>query len=122
MAMNVPPQDGGGAGGGGVPPEGREADSETSSDVVVEPASSPKIEPYNQKKALDKARLAIAILLIFIAISEIFLCFALVWLVPSSADNAKEIMTIVFNPTIAVLGTAIGFYFGGGGKDEHRNG
>ena len=85
--------------------------------VTVEaPDKGPKARslPVLQEGARQKLMLALVAILGI----EILFAMTATWLpqvwggTNMSLDNLKEIMTLIFGPTIALVGSATGFYFG----------
>ena len=76
-------------------------------------SAGPPLEPFNIAKEQEKVRGLIAQGLIVMLAIIILLAFISLWHYGSSFADLEKLMTIVFGPVIALVGTAIGYYFGG---------
>ncbi len=82
-----------------------------------EPTNAPTDQPYNPEKARDELRGKIAGWLIALLGFIVLASFMTLWLTNSKlTDGVKDILTIVFGPVTALVGSAIGYYFGGATK------
>lgn len=70
-------------------------------------------EPYNHLKQQERVRGRIAEGLTILLAAIILLAFITLWCSGGSFDDLAKLMTIVFGPVVALVGTAIGYYFGG---------
>jgi hypothetical protein len=73
----------------------------------------PAFEPFNIAKEQEKVRGVIAQALIVLLAVIILFAFISLWTFSSGFPDLEKLMTIVFGPVIALVGTAIGYYFGG---------
>ena len=92
----------------------------TNDDGVLEPTSyeqlvpkGPEFEPFNIAKEQEKIRGLIAQGLVVLLAVIILFAFISLWIFTSSFGDLEKLMTIVFGPVIALVGSAIGYYFGG---------
>jgi len=76
-------------------------------------SAGPPQKPYNFAKKQEKVRGLIAQGLIVMLAIIILLAFISLWYFGSSFADLEKLMTIIFGPVIALVGTAIGYYFGG---------
>ena len=76
-------------------------------------SADPLLESFNISKAQEKVRGRIAQGLIVMLAIVILLAFISLWHYRSSFADLEKLMTIIFGPVIALVGTAIGYYFGG---------
>jgi hypothetical protein len=89
---------------GDVPPE-----------EVAAGSPPPKSEPYDPLPERENVRGQIAQALIVLLAMLILFAFLTLWCFPSSSANLKDLLTLLFGPVAALVGSAIGFYFGGSG-------
>lgn len=75
--------------------------------------AGPQTEPYNHLKQQEQVRGRIAEGLTAMLALIILLAFLTLWVFSSAFADLEKLMTIVFGPVIALVGTAIGYYFGG---------
>ena len=107
------PESGGGANGSGG------AGGVDINEAVAPPtgAYTPVEENYNPEPRRDQARMWLAYILVALLCVVIMASYGSLWLM-SSADfpNLKALLELVLAPVIALVGSATGFYFGGGGS------
>ena len=72
----------------------------------------PPPERYNAVKARETMRGRLALGVLIVVGTEILLFFALAFLHIQPVQDIKELGLLLFTPTIGVLGTVLGFYFG----------
>ncbi len=72
----------------------------------------PAPERYNPVKARETMRGRLALGVLIVVGIEILLFFALAFLHVEPVQDIKELGLLLFTPTIGVLGTVLGFYFG----------
>ena len=97
-------------------------DLESAEEAISAPSdelpTSITTERYDQERARDKAREAIAYALVAILAGTIIATLVLcAWLVgpydaDGNADRLVRVLNIVFGPIITLVGSATGFYFG----------
>ena len=85
-------------------------DSATFGQLVPE---GPVLQPFNIAKEQEKVRGQIAQALVAMLAVIILLAFLSLWVYSSTFSDLEKLMTIIFGPVIALVGTAIGYYFGG---------
>ncbi len=89
----------------------------TDEDGALEPAQMgpevPPLEPFNIAQAQEKVRGLVAQGLIVMLAIIILMAFITLWSYGSTFADLEKLMTIIFGPVIALVGTAIGYYFGG---------
>ena len=90
----------------------------TPEDGELDPATFEKLVPegpalFNIAKEQEKVRGLIALALIVLLAVIILFAFISLWTYSSSFGDLEKLLTIVFGPIIALVGTAIGYYFGG---------
>ena len=99
----------------------------TDDDGKLDPATFGKLVPegpalFNIAKEQEKVRGLIAQALIVLLAVIILFAFISLWTYSSTFGDLEKLLTIVFAPVIALVGTAIGYYFGGKtAKDEQPN-
>lgn len=76
-------------------------------------SEGPVLEPFNIAKEQEKVRGTIAQALVVMLAIIILLAFISLWAYSASFADLEKLMTIIFGPVIALVGTAIGYYFGG---------
>ncbi|MFQ3595132.1 MAG: hypothetical protein SNJ63_03345 [Sphingomonadaceae bacterium] len=92
------------------------------------PQPNVSTEPYNQARAHDEARKTISYFLLWTLVAVILLlaAFPLIYLLDVSASGdfdeerggfVVQILNIVVGPLVALIGSAMGFYFGSRNKD-----
>lgn len=97
------------------PPEGRVIEEPGPTIDIDEPALPPDDRPLPHLQEAARRRLAyylVTILAAEIAVSIIFL-----WWHSDQIDALQRWMTVVFGPTVALVGSAAGFYFGAAKND-----
>jgi hypothetical protein len=72
----------------------------------------PPPERFNAVKARETMRGRLALGILIVVGVEILLFFALAFLNVERMQDIKELGLLLFTPTIGVLGTVLGFYFG----------
>ncbi len=73
----------------------------------------PQTEPYNHLRQQELVRGRIAEALTAMLAITILLAFLTLWAYGTTFADLEKLMTIIFGPVIALVGTAIGYYFGG---------
>jgi hypothetical protein len=68
--------------------------------------------PFNPEKARESVRGNIAIALIALLAATILASFALLWLHPDRYKDVHDWLDVIFNPLVALVGAATGYYFG----------
>jgi hypothetical protein len=68
--------------------------------------------PFNPVKARETMRGRLALGVLIVVGVEILLFFALAFTRHLPMEDIKELGLLIFTPTIGVLGTVLGFYFG----------
>lgn len=90
--------------------------SPSSIDLTSDPVElnepTPKKEPYDPTKDRETARKTIALTLIWTLIGVLVAAFACVAFAMGSPDLLMKLLTLVFTPLVALVGSAVGFYFG----------
>ncbi|MGQ0529962.1 MAG: hypothetical protein ACT4PG_09150 [Panacagrimonas sp.] len=76
-------------------------------------SQGPVVEPFNIDKEQEKIRGLIAQALVVLLAILVLFAFITLWVFSSAFADLEKLMTIVFGPVIALVGTAIGYYFGG---------
>ncbi|MGC1887717.1 MAG: hypothetical protein WA709_16745 [Stellaceae bacterium] len=99
MADNEPPE----------PTEVGEPEAPVALDIDA-PASPPEQQPLPHIQ--EAARRRLAYYLVSILALEVVVSVAFIWCHPDHIDTIRSWMTIVFGPTVALVGSAAGFYFG----------
>jgi hypothetical protein len=74
------------------------------------PAQPPEVQPLPHLQ--EAARRRLAYYLVTILAVEVLASIAYLWCHSDQIEALKGWMTIVFGPTIALVGSAAGFYFG----------
>lgn len=83
--------------------------------------AGPQTEPYNHLKQQEQVRGRIAEGLAAMLAVIILFAFVTLWVYSSTFADLEKLMTIVFGPVIALVGTAIGYYFGGKTANKASN-
>lgn len=81
-------------------------------EVRIDKVEQPKVRKFDPAEVREKSRSIIAYILLGLLCLEVVVSFTAVvsgWL---SLDAFKDIMAIIFGPTTALVGSAVGFYFG----------
>lgn len=73
----------------------------------------PVVEFFNLDKEQEKVRGIIAQGLVVLLAVLVLFAFITLWAFSSTFADLEKLMTVVFGPVIALVGTAIGYYFGG---------
>lgn len=73
----------------------------------------PSVEPFNIHREQEKVRGIIAQGLVVLLSMIILFAFITLWLYIKNFSDLEKLLTIIFGPVIALVGTAIGYYFGG---------
>lgn len=87
-------------------------------------SAAPIVEPYDPAKAQETMRGQIAIILLFIlclVIAFAFYYLERLPLGPATKDytaNLVTVLQIIFGPIVALVGTALGYYFGSKGAGK----
>ncbi len=77
---------------------------------------------FNIAKEQEKVRGLIAQALTLLLAVIILFAFITLWTSSSTFGDLEKLLTIVFGPVIALVGTAIGYYFGGKtAQNEQQN-
>lgn len=92
------------------------APDEPSGPIVGDPDFGPSSKPIPQKQ--EEARRGLAFFLVIIMLLEVIFAMTASWMpcrfgfrnVP--LEELKDIMEVIFAPTVALVGSAAGFYFG----------
>jgi hypothetical protein len=101
----------------------------TVTDSRVVPPETPELDKYDEKKASDDARRAIAYWLLALLIVTVLVAMIAVSVIngqpldgkvgtvyandaKADAERLVTVLNIVFGPVVTLLGTATGFYFG----------
>jgi hypothetical protein len=80
---------------------------------------SPAEKRYDPEPARDEARKWLAFTLVWLLCGVVGASFLLLWILESASfANLKALIELVLAPVVALVGSATGFYFGGGGKTE----
>ena len=76
-------------------------------------------EPYDPERARDEVRTRVTFFLLWVltgVVAATLLSLWILWLrgaeVAAQTSSLKDLAAIILNPIVALLGTAIGFYFG----------
>ena len=90
----------------------------TADDGKLNPATFGQLVPegpalFNIAREQEKVRGLVAQALIVLLAVIILFAFITLWTYSSTFDDLEKLLTIVFGPVIALVGTAIGYYFGG---------
>jgi hypothetical protein len=102
---------GGGGGGGGD----RSGIVEIQEDVAPKPLTQPKELAYDPEPARDEARKWLAYsLVLLLSVIVMFSYFSLWRMSKDKFDSLKALLELVLGPVVALVGSATGFYFGGG--------
>jgi hypothetical protein len=88
--------------------------SETRPDLEIpEPGGAePEAKSVNIPELRERARKWIAIGLVIIFGLEVLGSMAAAWFCSIDTHNIKDIMELVLGPTVALVGSVVGFYFG----------
>ena len=70
------------------------------------------IRPYDPMKTRESIRGWIALSLIAMLAVVVVASLALVWIHPDRSKELHELLSLVFGPLIALVGSATGYYFG----------
>ena len=100
-------------------PEPSEITPDTS-DRRDAPPKPPPLGRFDPEPARERLRGRIAVILILLFVAEIACFAAFFWLDHGSSDasrfsDLKDFMGLILTPTVALVGAATGFYFGGRG-------
>lgn len=83
------------------------------SNEPIEPETIvPLTEPFNQLEFRERARRRIAVFLLWILSGVIAAAFVSVLLHNGCGEQLMKLMTLIFTPIVALVGSAVGFYFG----------
>jgi hypothetical protein len=82
--------------------------------TISDPASDgPESKKVTLAEKQEDARRALAIILVLIFAGEVLGAMLALWTSNSPPINdIKEILTMILGPTVALVGSAMGFYFG----------
>ena len=80
--------------------------------TVVASEPPPKLEPYNPAKDRENVRGQLAKGLVWLLALIVVVSFAILVFAPHRSDGLRELLTIVFGPITALVGAAVGYYFG----------
>jgi len=85
-----------------------------SDEPLVYPSSAlePATAPYNPEPKRENVRLLLAASLVGLVIFEVAAGFAAL-MTGTSIDDLRVLLQIVFSPSVALAGSATGFYFAG---------
>jgi type IV secretory pathway VirB2 component (pilin) len=90
-----------------------------SSAVKLRP-ESPPVRPFDLAREQEMIRGRIAWGLVVMLAVLILIAFGTLWFKADQFDQLEKLLTIIFAPVIALVGTATGYYFGG--KSAHHDG
>jgi hypothetical protein len=89
-----------------VEPEEQEFEIET-------PSTGPEARKATIPEKQEDARRTLAIALVVIFGIEVIGAMLALWFCkPPMIDSIKEVLTLILGPTVALVGSATGFYFG----------
>jgi hypothetical protein len=83
--------------------------------IAAGPPPPPESKPYDPLPEREQRRGQIAQALIALLAILVLFSFLTLWLCPWASSYLKDLLTIFFAPIATLVGSAIGFYFGGGG-------
>lgn len=91
-----------------------DATTDLSGDALFPAYYSPR------QRTLDKWRGAIALLLLGLLWATVAMSFLALITDAVTMTDLKELLTIIFGPVVALVGSALGFFFGGGRGGERE--
>lgn len=77
---------------------------------------TPELEAYDPKKAHDDVRKYVTFVLLGVLALVLICIFVSAWIhtcIGVEFEVIEKVATLVFTPVVALVGTAVGFYFGG---------
>ena len=86
--------------------------------IAAGPPPPPESKPYDPLQEREQRRGQIAQALIALLAILVLFSFLTLWLCPWASSYLKDLLTIFFAPIATLVGSAIGFYFGGGGGSQ----
>jgi hypothetical protein len=76
------------------------------------PDQSPS-RPYDREQERDTVRGLLALLLVFLLIGVVLAAWVSLWFRLAPEPEIKDLLSVILPPVVALVGSAIGFYFGG---------
>jgi hypothetical protein len=90
-------------------------DGDIEEDDPPRPLETPQEKDYDPEPVRDKARMWLAYILVFLLCVVIGAAYASLWFMDANNfPNLKTVIELVLGPVVALVGSATGFYFGGG--------
>jgi hypothetical protein len=71
-----------------------------------------RTRPFNKEKMQESVRGNIAIGLIALLAATVIASFVLIWVHPDRNKEVHDWLDVTFNPLVALVGAATGYYFG----------
>jgi hypothetical protein len=75
------------------------------------PLPPAETKPYDPAPFRDKMRAFLALALVGLLGLTVFLPFLIIWWTPDRANAVHEHLGLVFTPLVALVGSAVGYYF-----------
>jgi hypothetical protein len=86
--------------------------SEAPLDITGTEGEGPDLRVFTPPGLRERARQWLAFIVVGIFGFEIFAALTAVWFSKTDINNIKDIMELIFAPTIGLVGGVVGFYFG----------
>lgn len=94
------------------PPDGPEVEPAIE-ELDVELPKQPTEKPWDPEPGREKLRGYLATGLVLLLAGVIGAAWLTLWLGISSAPEIKDLLGVLLPPVVALVGSAVGFYFGG---------
>jgi heme A synthase len=77
------------------------------------PAKAAREVPYNPEPNRDRVRGWLALALVVLLVAVIVAAWVTLWAGAVSEPEIKDLLGVLLPPVVALVGSALGFYFGG---------
>jgi hypothetical protein len=89
------------------------ADGPTIEEVDVDLPTRPVEKPWDPEPARERLRGALAAILLVLLAAVIGLAWLALWADIATEPEIKDLLSVMLTPVVALVGSALGFYFGG---------
>ena len=100
----------------GAAPPPSEPSAPIDETFAPETLETPTEQKYDPEPARDTARKWLAYILLILLCAIVVASFATLWWAEAKFADLKALLELILSPVIALVGSATGFYFGGGGR------